>query len=108
MQPHSSDFPGNYAGYDDCWDLERFKAGFKVQVVSWSEEDMEFDMIGVDSAIANAFRRILLVEVGRRHQRLSVTGTTACPQVPTVAIEKVYMYNNTSIIQDEVCVSSCV
>ena len=24
-------------------------------------------------------------------------------QVPTMAIEKVYMYNNTSIIQDEVC-----
>lgn len=27
---------------------------------------MEFDMIGVDAAIANAFRRILLVEVGGR------------------------------------------
>ena len=24
-------------------------------------------------------------------------------QVPTMAIEKVHMYNNTSIIQDEVC-----
>ena len=64
LQPHSSSFPGNYAGYDDSWDLERFKAGFKVQVVSWNEEDMEFDMIGVDAAIANAFRRILLAEVG--------------------------------------------
>ena len=63
-QPHSTSFPGNYTNYDDSWDLERFKAGFKVQVVSWSEEDMEFDMIGVDAAIANAFRRILLVEVG--------------------------------------------
>ena len=62
-QPNSSSFPGNYPGYDDSWDLERFKAGFKVQVVSWNEEDMEFDMIGVDAAIANAFRRILLAEV---------------------------------------------
>lgn len=34
-----------------------------MQVVSWNEEDMEFDMIGVDAAIANAFRRILLAEV---------------------------------------------
>ena len=25
---------------------------------------MEFDMIGVDAAIANAFRRILIAEVG--------------------------------------------
>ena len=64
LQPHSSSFPGNYVGYDDSWNLERFKDGFKVQVVSWNEEDMEFDMIGVDAAIANAFRRILLAEVG--------------------------------------------
>ena len=41
-------------------------------------------MIGIDAAIANAFRRILIAEV------------------PTMAIEKVYIYNNTSIIQDEV------
>ena len=34
-----------------------------MQVVSWNEEDMEFDMMGVDAAIANAFRRILLAEV---------------------------------------------
>ncbi|XP_070578554.1 DNA-directed RNA polymerases I and III subunit RPAC1-like isoform X2 [Ptychodera flava] len=45
---------------------------------------MEFDMIGVDASIANAFRRILIAEV------------------PTMAIEKVFIYNNTSIIQDEV------
>lgn len=42
---------------------------------------MEFDMIGVDPAIANALRRILIAEV------------------PTVAIEHVFMINNTSIIQ---------
>ena len=64
LQPHSSSFPGNYVGYDDSWNLEHFKDGFKVQVVSWNEDDMEFDMIGVDAAIANAFRRILLAEVG--------------------------------------------
>lgn len=46
--------------------------------------DMEFDIIGIDVAIANAFRRILIAEV------------------PTMAIEKVFVYNNTSIIQDEV------
>jgi len=41
-------------------------------------------MVGVDAPIANAFRRILLAEV------------------PTMAIEKVFVTNNTSIIQDEV------
>jgi DNA-directed RNA polymerase I and III subunit RPAC1 len=45
---------------------------------------MEFDMIGIDASIANAFRRILLAEI------------------PTMAIEKVYINNNTSVIQDEV------
>ena len=41
-------------------------------------------MIGIDASIANSFRRILLAEV------------------PTMAIEKVHVYNNTSVIQDEV------
>ncbi|KAI0222197.1 DNA-directed RNA polymerase core subunit rpc40 [Massospora cicadina] len=44
----------------------------------------KFDLIGVDASFANAFRRILIAEV------------------PTMAIENVYIMNNTSIIQDEV------
>ena len=46
--------------------------------------DLEFDLIGVDASIANAFRRILIAEI------------------PTLAIETVYISNNTSVIQDEV------
>lgn len=41
-------------------------------------------MIGVDASFANAVRRILIAEV------------------PTMAIEDVYIAKNTSIIQDEV------
>lgn len=41
-------------------------------------------MVGVDASIANAFRRILLAEI------------------PSLAIENVYIHNNTSVIQDEV------
>ena len=41
---------------------------------------MQFDMVGIDPAIANAFRRILIAEV------------------PTMAIEHVFYVNNTSII----------
>jgi DNA-directed RNA polymerase I and III subunit RPAC1 len=42
---------------------------------------MEFDLVGVDPAVANALRRILIAEI------------------PTVAIEHVFIINNTSIIQ---------
>ncbi|KAJ9079437.1 DNA-directed RNA polymerase core subunit rpc40, variant 2 [Entomophthora muscae] len=45
---------------------------------------MEFDLVGVDASFANALRRILIAEV------------------PTMAIENVYILNNTSVIQDEV------
>ena len=34
-----------------------------INVVSIKDNDMEFDLIGVDAAIANAFRRIMLAEV---------------------------------------------
>ncbi|XP_050406507.1 DNA-directed RNA polymerases I and III subunit RPAC1 [Patella vulgata] len=81
---HTTDFPGNYAGYDDSWSQEKFEKNFRIDVKKLDGDELEFDMIGIDAAIANAFRRILLVEV------------------PTMAIEKVFMYNNTSIIQDEV------
>jgi DNA-directed RNA polymerase I and III subunit RPAC1 len=46
--------------------------------------ELEFDLIGVDPSLANALRRIMISEV------------------PSMAIEKVFIYNNTSIIQDEV------
>ncbi|XP_061825607.2 DNA-directed RNA polymerases I and III subunit RPAC1 [Nerophis lumbriciformis] len=81
---HTTDFPGNYPGYDDTWDMQKFQKSFKIDVVQLNENFMEFDMVGIDAAIANAFRRILIAEV------------------PTMAIEKVFIYNNTSIVQDEV------
>jgi DNA-directed RNA polymerase I and III subunit RPAC1 len=43
--------------------------------------EMEFDMIGYDPVIVNAIRRILLSEV------------------PAMAIEKVHLYQNTSVMQ---------
>ncbi|KAM3930714.1 DNA-directed RNA polymerases I and III subunit RPAC1 [Leptodactylus fuscus] len=81
---HSTDFPGNYPGYDDSWDQDRFEQNFRMDIIKMEDDVLEFDMVGIDAALANAFRRILLAEV------------------PTMAIEKVYVYNNTSIIQDEI------
>lgn len=43
-----------------------------------------FELIGVDVSFANALRRIMMAEV------------------PTVAIEHIYMWNNSSIVHDEV------
>ncbi|KAI8818682.1 DNA-directed RNA polymerase [Fimicolochytrium jonesii] len=84
MQPSSLEFPGNFPGEDLAWDLEKFKQNFQIVVGFIGKDDMEFDMIGVDASIANAFRRILIGEV------------------PTMAIEKVYVLNNTSIMHDEI------
>ncbi|XP_072266149.1 DNA-directed RNA polymerases I and III subunit RPAC1 [Pyxicephalus adspersus] len=81
---HSTDFPGNYPGYDDSWDMERFQRNFRMEAIKMEDDLLEFDMVGIDAALANAFRRILLAEV------------------PTMAIEKVYVHKNTSIIQDEI------
>ncbi|XP_055376014.1 DNA-directed RNA polymerases I and III subunit RPAC1 [Condylostylus longicornis] len=69
---------------DDLWDFEQFKEKFKIIIIRHENSEIEFDMIGCHPSIANAFRRIMLSEV------------------PSMAIEKVYIFNNTSIIQDEV------
>ncbi|XP_028396021.1 DNA-directed RNA polymerases I and III subunit RPAC1-like [Dendronephthya gigantea] len=79
-------YPGTYHGYDDSWNFDEFKKNFRIDVVSLEENNIEFDMVGIDASIANAFRRILLAEV------------------PTMAIEKIHIFNNTTIIQDEVLV----
>jgi len=80
----NSEFPGHYPGEDHSWDLEKFKQGCSVQIQRLSQRTVEFDLIGVDASIANALRRVLLAEVS------------------TIAIEDVYVWNNTSVIQDEV------
>merc|ERR1711962_405158 len=80
----TSDYPGNYAGYDDAWNYQKFAKNFKIDIIKLNKQEIEFDVIGIDASIANAFRRILLADV------------------PTMAVEKVFIYNNSSIIQDEV------
>ncbi|KAK9389971.1 DNA-directed RNA polymerase [Lipomyces mesembrius] len=80
----STDFPGYYPGEDHAWNLDKFKENFKIQISYLTDLSSSFDLLGVDASIANAFRRIMISEV------------------PTLAIEYVYIENNTSIIQDEV------
>jgi DNA-directed RNA polymerases I and III subunit RPAC1 len=84
MQVSSTDYPGHRPGQDDSWNITTFRDNLKTEIHKLDGLDMEFDLVGVDASIANAFRRILLAEV------------------PTMAIETVYIFQNTSVIQDEV------
>jgi DNA-directed RNA polymerase I and III subunit RPAC1 len=70
--------------FDNSFSMEDFKKNFKINILEKSDEHLVFEMIGVSAPIANAFRRIIVSDV------------------PTMAIEKVILYQNTSIIQDEV------
>lgn len=64
--------------------LEKLKKNIAVKIIEKSLTHIEFDIIGIDASIANALRRIVLAEI------------------PTMAIEKVLISDNTSIIADEV------
>ena len=55
-----------------------------MQIHKNEKDESIFSLVGIDASIANAFRRILLAEV------------------PTLAIERVYVMNNTSVLADEV------
>ncbi|KAN0065510.1 DNA-directed RNA polymerase core subunit rpc40 [Thecaphora frezii] len=80
----ATDFPLHHPGEDHTWSHAKFADNLRLIITRLSDAQVEFDLIGVDASIANAIRRVLMAEV------------------PTVAIEHVYVWNNTSIIQDEV------
>lgn len=74
----------DYGFADDFFNIEKFKKSMSIKIEKCRDLELEFDLIGVTPAVANAFRRLMISEV------------------PSMAIEKVYIYNNTSIIQDEI------
>lgn len=80
----STDFPGHYPGEDLEYSTERFRSGFRVEFHENERYLSSFSLVGVDASLANAFRRIMMSEI------------------PTLAIENVFIENNTSVIQDEV------
>ena len=86
LQVSSVDSYSTYGstGVDNEWDLETFKKDFKITPIKNTENNLIFEMDGVDASIANAFRRIMISEV------------------PTMAIETVYITSNTSVIPDEI------
>lgn len=80
----STDFPGHVPGEEAGFSLSRFRAGFSVAFHRNDPLDACFSLLGIDASLSNAFRRILISEI------------------PTLAIEHVFIDNNTSVIQDEV------
>ncbi|KKK20276.1 putative DNA-directed RNA polymerase I and III subunit Rpc40 [Aspergillus rambellii] len=80
----STDFPGHWPGESHEWSLDKFRDNFRVEFHQNKQFESAFSLIGLDAAIANAFRRIVMAEV------------------PSLAIEFVFVHNNTSVIQDEV------
>lgn len=67
----------------DQTSLRAFIENSDIRVKKLDEEEIVFDLIGAEPPLANALRRILIAEI------------------PTMAIEKVEMWQNTSIIPDE-------
>ncbi|KAL6779386.1 hypothetical protein ACKKBG_A12120 [Auxenochlorella protothecoides x Auxenochlorella symbiontica] len=67
----------------NIFDMARFKKGFSIDITRYEGNDMTFHMKGISCAVANSLRRIMLAET------------------PTVAIEHVFILNNTSLISDE-------
>ncbi|KAI5963286.1 RPC40 [Candida pseudojiufengensis] len=82
----STDYPGheNSSGKDYSWNTDKFAQDFEIVVTNLTKREATFDLIHIDTSIANAFRRIMIAEI------------------PSVAVEYVYSFMNTSVIQDEV------
>lgn len=74
--------------YIECdapnWTLETFKKMTDIEIKSKTDEEIIFDIKGVDPTLVNTLRRIMIAEV------------------PTMAIESVIINQNTTIIPDEV------
>ncbi|KAI1720793.1 RNA polymerase rpb3/RpoA insert domain-containing protein [Ditylenchus destructor] len=75
-----------YSKTDQEWNVDEFLNRVTVAFTHETEDgmDVEFDLANVGASMANAIRRVLIAEV------------------PSMAIEKVYLYQNTSVIPDEV------
>ena len=71
-------------GVDNSWVHDAWARQFEIVITRRESDLLEFEMIGVDPSITNALRRILISEV------------------PTVAIEHVFVIDNTSEMAEEV------
>jgi DNA-directed RNA polymerase I and III subunit RPAC1 len=71
---------------NEVFNFAKFKENLKIEVNVHTAESLQFDISGVDAAIANTLRRIMIAEV------------------PTMAFHKVLLFQNTSVLPDELLV----
>lgn len=62
----------NNLGLDNSFSMEDFRENFRIDIVSSNDEELIFDMVGVDASIANALRRIMIAEVKFKMSKYSV------------------------------------
>ncbi|XP_023030508.1 RNA polymerase I and III subunit C [Leptinotarsa decemlineata] len=66
------------------FDIKNFRKRFNIVIVRNENYEMEFDLVGIHTSFVNAIRRLILSDV------------------PSMAIDRVQILNNTSVMQDEV------
>lgn len=83
---HNTNYPGTHcdAAPNDESIVDAFTRNMQLSIKRLGRLALEFDLVGVDASFANALRRILIAEI------------------PTMAIEDVFVMRNTSIIADEI------
>lgn len=86
VRTETHEYAGMYASLniDNSFSMKSFKEKFSIEITKSTPEHLTFEMKGIDAALANTFRRIMISEV------------------PTVAIEHVYVNQNTGVLQDEI------
>ena len=70
----------------DVFNFATLKEQLGIEVVVNTFETLEVELKGIDASLANALRRIIIAEV------------------PTMAFHKVMLYQNTSVLPDELLV----
>ena len=71
---------------EQIFNYAKLKEELQIDVVRVDDQMLEMQIKGINAATANALRRIIIAEI------------------PTVAFHKVFMYQNTSVIPDELLV----
>eukprot|EP00792_Barthelona_sp_PAP020_P006453 TRINITY_DN2997_c0_g1_i1.p1 TRINITY_DN2997_c0_g1~~TRINITY_DN2997_c0_g1_i1.p1 ORF type:complete len:423 (+),score=149.99 TRINITY_DN2997_c0_g1_i1:35-1303(+) len=70
---------------NNAFSIENFARDLDIKLRDSSDPlKLKFDMENIDPALANSFRRLMM------------------SHVPTMAVERVFIHNNTSVVQDEV------
>lgn len=72
--------------FDEQCTSKNLRKSLKIVVIRYEENEIEFDLIGVHPGLANTFRRIMMSDI------------------PSMAIDRVEILSNTSILPDEVLV----